>query len=841
MARLFAGISIRLKVIATFALMLCCMVGLGLNATQRLASVNAAAADIQDNQLPSVQLLGDMAYQTTNLRMLEANFALTMDPTAKAHDEAAMAAARDQAGRTFRAYAPLAGPGAERRMADDTWRRWQGYLVLHDRFAAMAPQGDDVALASFYRGEMRTDFDRFMGALLPLIRFNVDEARDAADAGARVVGSARVWILGLIAVMSLLCIAVGWSLIQGVSQPIARMTEAMRRLARQEMGVAIPGITRGDEIGAMAGAVRVFRDGLIEAAHLNAERDAARIRELHRLQQFADATFEGIVIHRDGLIVYANTAYCKMHGQPVADTLCGRSVLDFVAPALLDKVRDRLRPSTQTSGEIDIVRADGTLLPVEVLSRPFEYDGRAATLSAVRDLSERRQAEAQIRKLAFHDGLTGLPNRYLLNDRLAQALELNARTGSRLAVLYLDLDRFKFVNDVFGHGAGDRLLVEVAGRLSATARATDTVARIGGDEFVFVQTLVEHPQTSAFMARRLIESLSAPCQIDGQQIEIGVSIGIASYPDDGATAPTLLKNSDIAMSRAKSRGRGHYQFFAPEMDLQLRERRELEQDLRQALHRHELELYFQPVYACDSRTLEGFEALLRWTHPVRGPVSPVEFIPVAEESGLIVPLGHWVLEAACAEAASWPGSWSVAVNLSPVQFREPNLADVVARTLARTGLAPHRLELEVTEGVLIGDPEQALATLTRLRAQSIRISLDDFGTGYSSLSYLRSFPFDKLKIDRSFVLDCDTNPDASGIVAAIVTMGRCLHIGVVAEGVENEAQLRLLVGYGCHQAQGYLLGRPQLASQVAQFMALDQGGQAAAVLTQSRQASIAAI
>jgi diguanylate cyclase len=292
-------------------------------------------------------------------------------------------------------------------------------------------------------------------------------------------------------------------------------------------------------------------------------------------------------------------------------------VLDFVAPASLDKVRNRLRPSTQISGEIDIVRADGTLLPVEVLSRPFDYDGRAATLSAVRDLSERRQAEAKFRQLAFHDGLTGLPNRCLLNDRLAQALELSARTGSRLAVLCLDLDRFKVVNDVFGYATGDRLLAEVADRLSATARATDTVARIGGDEFVLVQTLVEHPQVSAVMARRLIERLSAPYQIEGQQIEIGVSIGIASYPDDGATTPTLLKNSDIAMSRAKTRGRGQYQFFAPEMDVQLRERHELGQDLRQALHRRELELYFQPVYGCASLILQGFEALLRWTHPVR--------------------------------------------------------------------------------------------------------------------------------------------------------------------------------------------------------------------------------
>jgi diguanylate cyclase (GGDEF)-like protein/PAS domain S-box-containing protein len=839
MVRPFAGTSIRHKVMAGFLVMLCCMVVLGLISTRYLDSVTTAAADIQDNQLPSVQLLGDMAFQTTNLRMLEASFALTADPTAKAQDEAAMAAARDQANRSFRTYAPLAGAGAERQMADDTWRLWHDYLVLHDHFVAIAVTGNGNELAIFYYGEMRAGFDVFLKALVPLIRFNVDEARNAADAGAIVAGSARVWILGLITVMSLLCIGIGYWLIQDVSVPVARLTDAMSRLAQREIGVAIPGITRGDEIGAMAGAVRVFRDGLIEAAHLNAERETARARELHNLQQFADATFEGIVIHRNGTIVYANTAYHKMLGRSDVGALGGRSVLDFVAPTSLDTVRSRLRPRRQISGEIEIVHADGTILPVEVLSRPFDYDGGQVTLSAIRDLSERKQAEAQIRQLAFHDGLTGLPNRYLLNDRLAQALELSARTGRRLAVLCLDLDRFKFVNDVFGQDAGDRLLVEVACRLSATVRAMDTVARIGGDEFVVIQALAEQPRSSAVVARSLIGSLSAPYQIDGQQIEIGVSIGIASYPDDGATAATLLKNSDIAMSRAKTSARGQYQFFAPEMDVRLRERRELEQDLRQAVCRSELELYFQPVYECASRRLEGFEALLRWTHPVRGPVSPVEFIPVAEESGLIVPLGQWVLETACAEAASWPGSWSVAVNLSPVQFRQPDLAEMVAETLTRTDLAPHRLELEVTEGVLISDPDQALATLTRLRAQGIRISLDDFGTGYSSLSYLRNFPFDKLKIDRSFIQDCDTNPDASGIVAAIVTMGRCLHIGVIAEGVENEAQLRLLVGHQCAQAQGYLLGRPQPSGQLAQFMAPDQGGKTTPIVIRSDHASIA--
>jgi diguanylate cyclase (GGDEF)-like protein/PAS domain S-box-containing protein len=673
----------------------------------------------------------------------------------------------------------------------------------------------DPASAWIIVNEVRRSFAQVSG---DLARFQAEANAVRATTSRQAIASAAV---GSFIFLLVVLLTTGSSIFatlyvaRSITRPIARLTGAMSELAAGHLHVAVPECDRGDEVGRMAAALQVFKEGLIEAERLNREREAARSRELEHVRRLANATIEGIVIHHNGIILEANVAFCRLVGRPDAAAVRGCPVLEFVAPGSAGLVQEWLRSKVIGIGEIELQHASGSNRPVEVLSRPFEYDYAEVTLTAVRDLSERKQAEAQIRKLAFHDALTGLPNRHLLNDRLAQALELASRSSGRVAVLCLDLDRFKFVNDLFGHDAGDRLLMEVANRLCGTVRANDTVARPGGDEFVIVQALAEQPALTAALARRIIAALSAPYEIQGQQVEIGVSIGIATYPGEGKTSAVLLKNGDTALYHAKSTGRGQYQFFAAEMDIQLRERRSLEQDLRQAFAHRELTLNFQPLYDCAHRTLEGFEALLRWSHPLRGAVSPAEFIPAAEECGLIIPLGRWVLETACAEAASWPRPWSVAVNLSSMQFRDPNLPDMVLEILARAGLPPSRLELEVTESLLISNPDEALLALTRLRAAGVRISLDDFGTGYSSLSYLRRFPFDKLKIDKSFVQDCQTNPDAAAIVSAIITLGQCLHIRVTGEGVESEAQLHFLATRHCDQAQGYLLGRPQPAGALA--------------------------
>jgi len=424
----------------------------------------------------------------------------------------------------------------------------------------------------------------------------------------------------------------------------------------------------------------------------------------------------------------------------------------------------------------------------------------------------------RIQYTAHHDPLTGLPNRRLFNDRLVQATAVAGRSGQGVAVLCLDLDQFKPVNELLGHSGGDKLLLQVGARLTAILRETDTVARLGGDEFVVILPLVGNLDTACAVAERIIAELTRSFEIDGEKVAIGTSVGIAMYPLHANTGAKLMLNADTALYRAKHEGRGTFRIFEAEMDLQMQERRLIGHDLRGALERGEMSVHYQPLVNCRSGELEGLEALVRWTHPQRGAISPAVFIPIAEESGMIVPLGRWILQTACAEAARWPKPYRVAVNVSPVQFRKGDLAASIAETLHCTGLAPQRLEIEVTEGLLIDDTGHALAILAALKQQRIRVSLDDFGTGYSSLSYLHRFPFDNIKIDRSFVCDMDRCEQAIVVVRSIVTLAHSLHLTVTAEGVETQAQLDLLRDLHCDQAQGYLLGRPMSAQDLGQVM-----------------------
>ncbi len=470
----------------------------------------------------------------------------------------------------------------------------------------------------------------------------------------------------------------------------------------------------------------------------------------------------------------------------------------------------------QSSQSWQHAKANGELIEVVTFGRRVIFADRAAFLVTVMDVTERRRAEARIAHMAHHDALTDLPNRTVFSQRLNDAMARVRR--ERIAVLSVDLDHFKSVNDSFGHSAGDRLLKAAAERLRNASGENAVVARLGGDEFAVLLEQVATPNDAGAVAERLIEALGVAFEFDSVEMTIGTSVGIALYPGDGESADEMLRNADLALYRAKVDGRGIHHFFEPEMDQQAQKRRSLERDLRKGLMRGEFELYYQPLIDLASERITAFESLLRWNHPERGMVSPAEFISVAEETGLIVQIGEWVLQAACGEAAHWPDDVKIAVNLSPLQFRNRNLVAAVINALARSGLAPDRLELEITESVLLAETDSNIATLHQLRALGVRISMDDFGTGYSSLGYLRSFPFDKIKIDRSFVSEIAQDEDCAAIIRAISGLGRSLRIRTTAEGVETEAQLGRLRDEGCTEVQGYYFSPPRPASEVAALL-----------------------
>jgi diguanylate cyclase (GGDEF)-like protein len=448
---------------------------------------------------------------------------------------------------------------------------------------------------------------------------------------------------------------------------------------------------------------------------------------------------------------------------------------------------------------------------IRVVDQPKQGGGWVATFE---DITEWQRAQEQITHMARHDALTNLPNRTLFREQLEKALRL-AKRSDQLAVFCLDLDHFKEINDSLGHPVGDALLKEVARRLGECVTEHDTVARLGGDEFAVVQFCSDcDPSAVALLASHIVEKIGEPYDIGGHQLVVGVSIGISLAPEDGKNPDELLKKADLALYRAKADGRGTYRYFETGMDARAQARRILELDLRAALHRQEFEVYYQPIRDVASDQVVAFEALVRWNHSLRGMISPVNFIPLAEETGLIVQLGDWVLRQACTDAAGWPQDVDVAVNLSPVQFKNPNLVSQVKAALHASGLPAHRLELEITESVLLQNSAATLAVLHELRGFGVRISLDDFGTGYSSLSYLRSFPFDKIKIDRSFVSELATRDDSMAIVRAVTGLGKSLGIVTTAEGVETEAQFELLRREGCTQAQGYLFSQPRPAAEV---------------------------
>jgi diguanylate cyclase (GGDEF)-like protein/PAS domain S-box-containing protein len=526
-----------------------------------------------------------------------------------------------------------------------------------------------------------------------------------------------------------------------------------------------------------------------------------------------------------GRYLSANPAMARMLGYDSPQELL-TSVTDISRQVYVDsESREAFGLLIEQQGvvknfELPVYRKDGSRIWISVAARAMRKDGVLIGYEGTTvDITDRKAAEERVQYLAYYDALTGLPNRTLLQDRLTKALASARRQKGKVALLFLDLDRFKTINDSLGHSVGDLFLQEVAERLKRFAREQDTVARVGGDEFLIVLTAVKDAADAAVAAERLMNAITAACAIQGRSLSISCSIGISIFPDHGTDGEALIKNADAAMYCAKESGRNSFHFFTAGMNAEAMERLTLEHSLRLALEKRELFLVYQPQMDIVAGKITGLEALLRWQHPELGLVPPDKFIRIAENSGLIMPIGEWVLRTACSQARKWQDEGlpevPVAVNVSAVQFRQEHFRELIARVLYETGLAPQYLELELTESLLLSNADVTLSVLEELRAMGLKLAIDDFGTGYSSLSYLRQFPVSKLKIDRSFIRDVAVNPDDAAITTAIISMAKSLQLKVIAEGVENEAQMSFLRAHHCDEIQGYYFSKPLAVDKVA--------------------------
>jgi diguanylate cyclase (GGDEF)-like protein len=619
------------------------------------------------------------------------------------------------------------------------------------------------------------------------------------------VVAARTTLLALAIGTMLIGILMAISFSRSMSKPIF---EAMRVAERVAAGNFTDRIAsrRHDELG------RLLRSLAAMQSHLKIRAD-----EDYAMMEKLDAALNNMgqglcMFDADRRLMLWNERYVTMYRiapdrlfvgctleQMLEDRkIAGTSYRD------MEQMDAKLQTAIRTCSADSVIAelADGRI--VNLAYRPTQNGGWVFTHE---DITERTHNEARIAHLAFHDPLTDLPNRAALGERIARTFDRASALNEDFAVLCIDLDRFKEINDVYGHSAGDRFLAEIGRRLASACEGA-FLARLGGDEFTIVSSSGPQPAAAEELCGRLSAIMDAPVCIDEYEIQGSFTIGASIYPRDGADVNTLVANAEAALYRAKAEQRGTIRFFEPAMDRQIREKRALQQDIALAVEKHELKLYFQPQALIGGEVF-GFEILLRWQHPVRGMVSPGVFIPLAEETGLIGSIDEWVLREACREAASWPNPLSIAVNLSPIDFRRGDVAAMIMGVLLETGLSPQRLEIEITEGVLIEDFERAISILRKIKNLGVRIAMDDFGTGYSSLSYLQSFPFDKIKIDQNFIAKIGRNFEASAIIHAILGLGRALALPVIAEGVETEEQLAFLAKEGCKEVQGYLLGRPQ--------------------------------
>ncbi|UCI33206.1 EAL domain-containing protein [Mesorhizobium sp. B4-1-4] len=811
-------VSVRTKLSLGFGLALLCVLAVGLFGVDQLRSLNEITGEITGVWLPQVQVVEEMKrnlaehqlYATLRMRTDDTRQLLRID------DE--MARESDEILRGRRAYRRSAGSRAEQELFDQFVYLWTAYQdSLTSIFPLLETEGRTKALKEFETVSLPTvaEAAQRLDGLLALTNQRSTAVAAMADR-TYTIAQRLTWAAIAFAAVCLGGL-VAW-IRHNVSKPILTVSEAMHRLTlgdRRSTLVA-PKRDRRDEIGVLFSAFAGYRASLERSDALARE---AELERQHLAAAAANMPVGLCMFDAERRLVFCNQTYADLYHLPETLTRPGSHWADLKRFRIAAGLYVGLEPERyleELSATIDRAERVVSLVElrdgrtIDLIHQPLPGGGWLATHHDVTDL---RRSEARISHMARHDGLTDLPNRTLFHERAEEALIEMSRQNGKVAVLCLDLDHFKTVNDTLGHPIGDALLKEVAARLRRVLREGDTVARLGGDEFVIIQKGTDQPVEATALAQRVIDALSAPYIVDGHGVMISASVGISIAPDDGENADELLKNGDMALYLAKADGRRTYRFFEPEMDARMQARRFLELDLREAVGREQLEIYYQPLLNIGRGEVSCFEALLRWHHPKRGIVSPAEFIPLAEEIGLIVPIGDWVIKQACLDAAGWPKGIKVAVNLSPTQFRTRLLSTIV-EALDASGLPASQLELEITETVLLANSPATLALLQQIHILGVHIAMDDFGTGYSSLSYLRSFPFDKIKIDQSFVRDADDVDSSVAIIRAVTSLGNSLGIQTTAEGVETAEQLERVRREGCTEAQGFLLSRPLPAREI---------------------------
>jgi diguanylate cyclase (GGDEF)-like protein len=808
-------VSIKAKTFSALAVLLCCFAVLEINSYLTMRTTGNQLEALQTDTL-SAQAVAMSIFEDVNATHMKVFRFVTLASNGASSRlldslySEVLSELDEETSRLTHLADPHYSPESEKQELELIAAKWPVYVGGAKNLMNVGKA--DAPMAAMMMGATDADFQTIATHLSSISTHVNNRSASVVSTILVNVTANKLWIAFGGAAGMIISVFVAMGFAKSLIKPIEAVTRAMGKVSSGAVDVEIRYHDRNDEIGQMVQAISTF----CQTTQLHVETIAAQAR---RFDVALNNMSHGLcMFDAEGTLIVRNDRYLEIYGLSPGSIEPGCTLQEHLkalgAAGVVDADYDtyiaELRAALAQGKNIQTGRELGGGRIVHISNRPMPGGGWIATHE---DVTERIRNEERVAYMARHDSLTGLPNRLHFRERTEEALPL-LRRGEDFAILCIDLDHFKEVNDTLGHPSGDKLLKLVADRLRQNVRETDILARLGGDEFAVVQTMLQHPEEVTVLASRIIEVLSEPYEVDGQEIIIGASIGVAIAPGDGDDADQLLKNADMALYRAKADGRGMFRFFEAGMDARLQARRKLEMQLRKAVTQNEFEVYYQPIVDLKDNQVTAFEALVRWNHPERGLVMPDEFISVAEKLGLIGPIGEWVLHQACADAATWPRDIRVAVNLSPLQFRK-TLVPAVVQSLASAGLCASRLELEITESVVLQNNEATMSMLRQLHEIGVRISMDDFGTGYSSLSYLHSFPFDKIKIDRLFVSDLDENSDCAAIVRAVAGLGKTLGMKTTAEGVETREQLDWLRCEGCTEVQGYLFSRPQPARNLA--------------------------